>query len=218
MESKRKLIMLGGGGHCLSAIDIAERMHIFDEIVIVDPGIAFGTDIMGHKVVGGDDKLADLYKQGYRDAFVTVGSIKSTLLRHSLYEKAEKIGFIFPNIIDPSAIVSEHADLSQGIFVGKKAVINSMAAIDQFAIINTDAVIEHNCKIGSFSHVAVGTKICGDVHIGNDCLIGAGTTIIQGIKIGDNTIIGAGSVIINDIESNRVAVGVPAKPIKMVEK
>ncbi len=121
----KKLILVGGGGHCKSVLDAALAMHEFDEIVITDPDIPAGTEVMGCKVVGSDEKLPELKKQGYDYAFVTVGSIKSTAVRRKIAENLKTIGFQFPVIIDPSAIVSSTATVGDGTFIGKRAVLNA---------------------------------------------------------------------------------------------
>lgn len=207
MNKGRKLILVGGGGHCKSVLDAAERMDTFEEIVITDPDLSPGSKVLGHEVTGNDGCLPELFSSGFEEAFITVGSIKSTALRRKLYEKLKKTGFRFPNIIDPSATVSEHAILRHGIFIGKSAVVNADAEIENFAIINSGAIIEHECKVGAFTHVAVGTVLCGQVIVGDDCLIGAGSTIIQGKYIGNNAIVGAGSLVIRDIHSDTLCHG-----------
>lgn len=53
--------------------------------------------------------------------------------------------------------------------------------------------------------------------IGNDVWIGCGTIINPGVTIGDNVIIGSGSIVTRDIPSNSLAVGNPAKVIKMLQ-
>ena len=55
------------------------------------------------------------------------------------------------------------------------------------------------------------------VTIGNDVWIGGNVTILPGVTIGDNCTIGAGSVVTHDIPANSIAVGVPAKVIKMID-
>lgn len=57
-------------------------------------------------------------------------------------------------------------------------------------------------------------KSKGNIMIGNNVWIGDKATILGGVTIGDNVIIGAGSVVTNDIPSNCVAVGSPAKIAK----
>ena len=192
MDEKKRLVLLGGGGHCSSVLDAAQRMGMFDEIVITDCDMVAGTEFMGSRVVGTDDALLQLFQDGIRMAFISMGSIKSTKLRKLLYRRAMDMGFDFPNIIDPSALVSEYAMLGKGIFVGKNSVINAGARVGDMAIINTGAIVEHGSSIGSFSHISVDSKI------GNSVFVGANAAIIQGVKVGANSIVGAGSIVLKD--------------------
>ena len=47
---------------------------------------------------------------------------------------------------------------------------------------------------------------------------GAGATILPGVCIGRHAIVGAGSVVTKDVPDYAVAVGNPAKVIKMLDK
>jgi len=53
------------------------------------------------------------------------------------------------------------------------------------------------------------------ITIGSNCWIGAKVTVLAGVNIGNNSIIGAGSVVTKSIPENAVAVGSPAKVIKI---
>ena len=203
----KKIVLIGGGGHCKSVLDTLLRNNEYNEIVITDHDIPAGSKIFGCNVIGNDDFLPQLLKDGYTDAFVTVGSIKSTTLRRKLYSLAVETGFNVVNIVDSSAVVSKYCKLGKGIFIGKNAVINSDAEIGDCAIINTGAIVEHECKVGKFSHISVGAKLCGNVCVGDDTLVGAGSTVIQGVHIGMSAVIGAGSTVIKDVEDNSVRYG-----------
>ena len=65
------------------------------------------------------------------------------------------------------------------------------------------------------SGVKVVGKSAGDVEIGNAVWIGDSVIILSGVKIGDGAIIGAGSVVTASIPAYAVAVGNPARVIKM---
>ena len=191
----KKLVLIGGGGHCKSVLDAALRMKLFQKIVILDPGITEGNKILECSVVGDDEKLNELLKMGFDNAFITVGSIGNTKLRKKLFRKASELGFSFPNIIDPSAVVSKYAILGNGIYIGKNVTVNADVRIDDHAIINTSSIVEHDCQIGKFVHIAVGAVVCGNCIIEDDAFVGANATIIQGITISNGRFIKAGEII-----------------------
>lgn len=58
-------------------------------------------------------------------------------------------------------------------------------------------------------------SVSAPVVIGRNVWIGAKATIVKGVSIGDNAIIGANAVVTRDIPANAIAVGIPARVIKM---
>lgn len=206
----KKILLIGGGGHCKSILDTLYRGNHYSKIGIVDQNCSL-EQIMDSHIVGTDADLPSLFMDGYKEAFISIGSVGSPKVRKKLFDSILEIGFTIPNIIDPSSIVSEHCNLGKGIFIGKRAIINAGASIANAAIINTGAIIEHDCIIDTFVHVAPGATLCGNVIVGKDTHIGAGATVIQGCKIGNNVVIGAGSVIVNSLEDSKKYYGVPGK-------
>jgi sugar O-acyltransferase (sialic acid O-acetyltransferase NeuD family) len=126
-------------------------------------------------------------------------------------------------IADFGIFISKEASICSDTVIGvgsqiiKGAILQPSVVVGDHTIINTKCSVDHDCVLGNFCHVAPGTTICGDVSVGNGTFIGAGATVIQGITIGHNVTIGAGAVVINDIPDNAVAVGNPAKVIKINE-
>lgn len=62
------------------------------------------------------------------------------------------------------------------------------------------------------------TLTCKPVLIREYAWVGAGATILPGVCIGRHAIVGAGSVVTKDVPDYAVAVGNPAKVIKMLDK
>lgn len=57
-------------------------------------------------------------------------------------------------------------------------------------------------------------KVSKEIVIEDDVLIGARCIVLKGVTIGARSVIGSGSVVVNDIPSDCVAAGNPAKVIK----
>lgn len=58
-------------------------------------------------------------------------------------------------------------------------------------------------------------KTKGGIVVGDDAWLGVGVIVLDGVRIGEGAVVGAGSVVTNDIPDNAIAVGVPARVIKM---
>lgn len=208
------LLLIGGGGHCNSVLDSVLHASKYSKIGIIDKRENIGRSILNISIIGCDDDLIELYRQGYSSAFITLGSIGNPSIRIKLFNLLEKIGFEIPNIIDSTAVVSDHVNMEAGIYIGKNAVINVGTYIGKGAIINTSSTIEHDCTIEKFSHIAPGALLCGGVHVGENTHIGAKSVVKQQTMVGANTIIGMGSVVLHDIGNNVLAYGNPCKEVK----
>ncbi|MCI5143270.1 MAG: hypothetical protein D3909_16400 [Candidatus Electrothrix sp. ATG1] len=59
---------------------------------------------------------------------------------------------------------------------------------------------------------------CGAISIGERVWCGVNVTILAGVTVGDDVVIGAGSVVCQNIPSGSIAVGVPARVIKNLQR
>lgn len=207
----RKLLLVGGGGHCRSVLDCVLRAGAYDAIGIVEREGAADKTVLGVPVVGHDADLPRLLADGWHYAAVTLGSIGVPTRRRALYQQLKALGFQLPVLADPSAVISSHAELAEGTFIGKRAVINAGSSVGVCAILNTGSVLEHDCTVGGFVHVSPGAVLCGAVQAEANAHIGAGAVVMQGVRIGHDSIIGAGSVIIRDVPADCTVVGNPGR-------
>lgn len=213
MKVKRKLLLIGGGGHCASVIDALDASEYVD-IGVIDIKENVGKTIRGYLVIGTDDDLEELFESGYEEAFLCIGSTGNLIRRANVAKRLSKIGFKNPIIRASSAVVSCSAQIHPGVFIGKNAVINASAVIRSGVIVNSGVIVEHDCIVSEHSHLATGAILCGEVKIGEYVHIGAGSMVKQGITIGDWSVIGMGSTVLNDIGKGVVAYGTPCKKIK----
>ncbi len=205
------IILLGLGGHAHSVVDSIEQSGKYNIVGFLDTEEMQGKRYKDYCVLDTDDALQKYFDRGLRNAFVTIGFMGHGIVRNRLYQRLKDIGYIIPNIIDRTAVLSENVKLEEGIFVGKKAVINANAVIKKMCIINTGAIVEHDCRINSFSHIAVGTVLCGGVLVGEQTFIGANTTVIQEKIIGKHCIIGAGTIVNKNVQDYVIRYGIMEK-------
>lgn len=82
-----------------------------------------------------------------------------------------------------------------------------------------------NATIGANVNIGAGTITCNfdgvkknPTVIGDDVFIGSDTMLVAPVTIGQNSRTGAGAVVTRDIPEQSLAVGVPAKVIRKLEK
>jgi acetyltransferase-like isoleucine patch superfamily enzyme len=89
--------------------------------------------------------------------------------------------------------------------------------------IGRDVQIAPNCAFYPYNHgILPGTLIQeqpleskGDIVIEDDAWLGYGVIVLDGVRIGKGAVIGAGSTVSADIPDGAVAVGSPARVVKM---
>ena len=203
------IILVGGGGHCKSAIELIRSFGLFNIAGIVDIKENIGKEILGIPVIGTDDDIFSIRKE-YSKFVVTIGQIKSHLVRERIFNTLKEAGAELPVITAKSAFVSETARVGEGTMIFHQAVVNAEAAVGVNCIINNLSLVEHDCVIGDHCHLSTGALLNGNVHVGKGSFIGSNACIIQGIEIGEMSVIGAGSLVVKNVMSGATVTGVPA--------
>lgn len=212
------MIGLGAGGHARVVIELLRALDRYDVEGLLDAdGAATGRRVADVPVIGTDRDLARLRSDGIDAAFVGVGSIGDARLRYRLFALGLGAGFQMISAVHPTASMSPSARIGSGVMVMPQAVLNAGAAVGDNVIVNTAAVVEHGCVIGAHAHIASGARLGGDVMVGEGAHIGIGAVVVQGIRIGRNTVVGAGAVVLEDVDDDRVVVGVPARELRRQE-
>ncbi|MFD1551236.1 acetyltransferase [Putridiphycobacter roseus] len=196
--NKKAIILIGGGGHCKSCIDVIESTNEFEIAGIVDSQLALGETVFGYPVLGKDEDLATLRKK-YEHALITVGQIRSAKVRIKIFELLQSLEFNLPNIVAATAHIGKNVQLGQGTIVMHQVLVNSDTTIGDNCIINSKALVEHDCKVGDHTHISTAATINGTVTIGSECFIGSRVSFVNNIDITDNVFIGINSTISKSI-------------------
>jgi hypothetical protein len=214
------IVIIGAGGFGREVQWLIERINeswknktgeIFWNILgYIDDGIAAGTDINGYKVLGNCDFLVE--RAIPLAVTCAVGTSKT---RRKIIEKIRRNkNLSFPNLIDPSAKMSEHIALGIGNIICADNILTVNIRIADFCIVNLDCTVGHDARLSSFVTLYPSVNVSGNTYFGECVELGTGTQIIQGKSVGAGTIVGAGAVVIHDLPDECTAVGSPCKPIK----
>lgn len=187
-----KIILIGGGGHCKSVIDVIEQEKKFEIAGIIEKHGAESESLLGYPVIGTDYDLEKLREQ-YQYAFVSIGHVKSNSVRVKLFYKLQSLGYKIPTIISPLAYVSKHAKVAEGSIVMHHTLINANAKIGKNCIINSKALIEHDAIVQDHTHISTGAIVNGGATIKENSFYGSNATCKETASI--EGFIKAGSVV-----------------------
>lgn len=193
-KNKKNIILIGGGGHCNSVIDVIEQENKYSILGIIDANIEKDQLILGYPIVGNDEIIDSLINEN-NYFIITVGQIMSPKIRVKIAEQLEKLEANLATVISPRAYVSKHSTLGKGTVIMHDVIVNANAKVGNHCIINTKANIEHDAETGDFCHVSTGAILNGDVKIGNQIFVGSNACLMQGITISDRRIIRAGEFV-----------------------
>ena len=207
-----RIVVIGGGGHAKVLISALKKSGY--EVTGYTDRMNRGS-LLGIFYLGDDGVLPGMIRNdGAGKAIIGIGKIDLSDMRIRIQQELSAIGFDFPVIISPSAVVNEEVALGPGTVVFDGVVVNSGTEMGQACIINTNSTVEHDCRIGDNIHIAPGVTLSGGVTIGNNCMIGTGANVIQSVSICEGCLIGAGSTVVKDITIPGTYVGNPAKRIR----
>lgn len=200
-----KLLILGAGGHGKVIAETAILMNKWQDIAFLDenPNIK---GILGYPVIGGLSECKNLLGE-YTEGFVAIGNNHR---RVELIMELEYHGFLIPNIIHPTSVISPTSRIGKGSSLLAGAIVNSSTEIGKGCIINTAATIDHDCILQDGVHLSPGSHLGGNVFIGKHSWICIGAVVSNNIIIGKDSIVAAGSTVINDIGDSVMVAGVPA--------
>lgn len=197
------IVLIGGGGHCRSVIEVIEAEGRFSVAGIIDAPGKQGTQVCGYPVQWRDDDIPKL-AQEFGNFLITVGQIKSPETRMRLYSAVKNAGGKLPVIVSPTAVVSSRSQIGEGTVVMHQAVVNVGVKVGVNCILNTKSLLEHDVALGDHCHISTGAIANGGAIIGDCTFIGSGAVLRESVRIGENVVIGCCTTIIRDLPQGEV--------------
>ena len=176
--------------------------------------------LAGELYIADDPELEELSHRA-RDlmaAYNATTSRQEPLQRRLLAELLGSVGE--GTVVRPPLYV----DYGGQLRIGARCFANyGLVALDVAAItIGDDAQIGPNVQLLTPTHpVAAGPRrdkweAAEPITLGDNVWLGGGAIVLPGVTIGDNTVVGAGAVVTQDLPTDVVAVGSPARVVREV--
>lgn len=144
-----------------------------------------------------------------------VCAIGNSKIRRYVIEKLAKCSnFEFPNLMDPSVIMSDRIGFGQGNIICAGNILTVNIEIGSFNIINLDCTVGHDVILKDYVTLYPSVNVSGATIVESCTELGTGSQIIQGMHICSECVIGAGAVVVKEIEEAGTYVGVPARRVK----
>ena len=207
--TKSKIVLLGGGGHCKSVIDVIRLENKYNILGILDVPEKIDQSLLGVPFIGTDEIIPELAEQ-FNYFVITLGHLGFPTRRKELFTSVLKYNGELPVIISPSAYVSRDSKIGMGSVIFHSSVINASVTVGVNSIINTGSIVDHDSIIGDDVHISTRTVINGQCDVGDMSFVGSGAVVSHNVSIGKNNIIGAGSVVLKDTNDNSIYAGAPA--------
>ena len=110
----------------------------------------------------------------------------------------------------------DYIEIGSNVFINSNSLLMARGGIT----IEDDVMLAANVQLLSNNHDEYDRQVllCKPIHIKKGAWIGAGASILPGVTIGEYAIVGAGAIVTKDVGDYEVAVGVPAKVVKTLDK
>lgn len=149
-------------------------------------------------------------------------------------------------MIDGKGSTNKGITIGNGVFIGRNSILyckdgdielhdNVSIGVNCTLFSSHKLAVYHNTQIagytylmsgGGYDYENSGLKIIdqdslpskGPLIIGPNCWLGAGITVLDAVHVGESSVVGAGSVVSTSLPDRCLALGIPARVIKKLNK
>lgn len=139
-------------------------------------------------------------------------AIANPKVKETLTGQLKDRGAVFTPVIHPTAIVSDLADVGEGLIAYPGAGINPNTVIGDFVTL-LRSTVGHDAHVGSFCTISSYCDITAGVELEKYVFLGSHATLIPHIRVGEGAYISAGSVVIKNVKPGMKMFGNPAKEL-----
>lgn len=210
------MIIVGAKGFAKEVLEILHQNDQLEGLAFYDDVNADLPDLLYGKfpVLKNEMQVKDHF-QKFGNSF-TLG-IGSPLLRKKMHDKFVQVGGELKSTISRFSDIGNYdVMIGEGSNILSGAILSNSVSVGKANIIYYNSIITHDVITGDFVEISPGAKLLGRCIVGNFSSIGSNAVILPDVKVGKNVTVGAGAVVSKDLPDNCVAVGIPAKIIKII--
>jgi sugar O-acyltransferase (sialic acid O-acetyltransferase NeuD family) len=202
--SRRRLVVLGAGGHGRAVTDIATEAGWtvigYTDRKAGEPGI-----------VGSDRDVIGLARAGTVDAGVVGVGSSALQRRQELYGILRDAGLVVSALVHPRAVVSRTCRVGDGSVIFAGCVLGAGVAVGANVVCYPGVIVEHDSRIADHCYLSPGVVLSGGVTLEHGAFLGAGAVVIPGVTVRAGAVVAAGAVVVADVPAGSTVLGVPAR-------
>ncbi|WP_144119817.1 biotin/lipoyl-containing protein [Catellatospora sichuanensis] len=195
----QRVLLIGGGLGATQVIDILSGSTTQQAVAIVDDSREkWGTLVAGVPVVGGSDRLGQLFADKTFDAAIIAIST-SVAARRKLREKCQALGIPLANAIDPTAKIATGVQMGQGNVICAFCHLGTEVRIGDNNFLSAYNSFDHHSTLGTDISTGPSCVSSGLVTIGDRVRLGTGIFIEPHVELGDGVQVASGAVIVRSV-------------------
>jgi sugar O-acyltransferase (sialic acid O-acetyltransferase NeuD family) len=209
----RKILLIGGGGHCKDVIWLLKETFDPEFVGIIDGRLPVHSTVCGVPVLG-DDSLLKRFAE--LEVVIAIGSSRR---RFQVWKSIERNfpRVRFPAVIHPSAHLGPGVQVGDGTLITAGSLIANDVVMGNQVLVNLRSIIGHDTVLGDCATLAPGTVIAGGVTVGDGFEFGPNSAVGSGLQLGSWSVSGPGAGLLSNVPERTLMLGNPARPIRPLE-
>ncbi len=203
-EGVQRVLIIGGGRGATQVIDIFADLPGQQAVAVMDDNRdKWGQSIAGVPVVGGSDRLKDLFDAGTYDAAVIAIST-SVAARRKLRELCEANGVPLANAIDRTAKIATGVVMGTGNVICAFCHFGTETRVGDNNFFSAYNSFDHHNVVGNDSSTGPGNLTSSRVKLGDQVRLGTGIHLEPGVELGDRVQVASGATILRSVPADHV--------------